>query len=101
MSCEALSQERAGLFMTERTGDFDGSAAVDYTVNCASGFPSLAGETGQPMRRSSKPRLAGLRSDNSGSAKLAVGVHASYIFSGNAGSRHGWNAGPRPGMEHG
>ena len=46
-------------------------------------------------------RLAGLRLENPGSAKFAVGVHASDTISGNAGLRHGLNVGPRPTIERG
>lgn len=43
LSYAALRARRADLIMLRLTGDADGSAAVDYTVNCASGFPSATG----------------------------------------------------------
>lgn len=49
MSYEALSRRRKDLIMLRLTGNFDGSAAVDYTVNCASGFPIATGEDERPV----------------------------------------------------
>jgi 2-methylfumaryl-CoA isomerase len=49
MSYEALSKRRKDLIMMRLTGNFDGSAAVDYTVNCASGFPIATGSDEQPI----------------------------------------------------
>ena len=43
LSYAALRARRADLIMLRLTGNADGSAAVDYTVNCASGFPSATG----------------------------------------------------------
>lgn len=43
MSYEALARHRADLIMMRLIGNFDGSAAMDYTVNCASGFPIVTG----------------------------------------------------------
>ncbi|CAH2604581.1 2-methylfumaryl-CoA isomerase [Rhodovastum atsumiense] len=43
MSYEALRAERPDLIMLELVGNPDGSAAVDYTVNCAVGFPFVTG----------------------------------------------------------
>jgi 2-methylfumaryl-CoA isomerase len=40
---EALRQRRADLIMMNVTGNPDGSPAVDYTVNCAVGFPFITG----------------------------------------------------------
>jgi 2-methylfumaryl-CoA isomerase len=40
MGYPALAAVRSDLIMLRLTGNADGSAAVDYTVNCASGFPS-------------------------------------------------------------
>jgi len=40
---EALSQRRADLIMMNITGNPDGSTAVDYTLNCAVGFPFITG----------------------------------------------------------
>lgn len=49
MGYEALSARRADLIMLRLTGSSDGSGAVDYTVNCASGFPLATGEGGRPV----------------------------------------------------
>jgi len=49
MSYEALAQHRPDLIMLRLTGNHDGSAAVDYTVNCASGFPEATGATSEPV----------------------------------------------------
>jgi 2-methylfumaryl-CoA isomerase len=43
---DALRQRRADLIMMNVTGNPDGSTAVDYTLNCAVGFPFVTG----PMR---------------------------------------------------
>src|SRR6516225_5995549 len=40
---DALRQRRADLIMMNVTGNPDGSTAVDYTVNCAVGFPFITG----------------------------------------------------------
>jgi 2-methylfumaryl-CoA isomerase len=40
---EALRQRRADLILMHVTGNPDGSTAVDYTVNCAVGFPFITG----------------------------------------------------------
>jgi 2-methylfumaryl-CoA isomerase len=40
---EALRQRRDDLIMMNVTGNPDGSSAVDYTVNCALGFPFVTG----------------------------------------------------------
>ncbi|WP_247888908.1 CoA transferase, partial [Azospirillum brasilense] len=49
MGYEALSAKRDDLIMLRLTGNPDGSAAVDYTVNCASGFPMATGRGGEPV----------------------------------------------------
>ena len=49
MSYEALSQDRADLIMMRLVGNFDGSGAMDYTVNCASGFPIATGPNREPV----------------------------------------------------
>ncbi|MBB3266698.1 2-methylfumaryl-CoA isomerase [Azospirillum sp. OGB3] len=49
MGYEALSARRDDLIMLRLTGNPDGSAAVDYTVNCASGFPMATGRGGEPV----------------------------------------------------
>ena len=40
---DALRQRRDDLIMMNVTGNPDGSSAVDYTVNCALGFPFVTG----------------------------------------------------------
>ena len=49
LSYEALRARRADLVMLRLTGNADGGAAVDYTVNCASGFPSATGRDASPV----------------------------------------------------
>jgi len=49
MSYEALARHRPDLIMLRLTGNHDGSAAVDYTVNCASGFPEATGASSEPV----------------------------------------------------
>lgn len=49
MSYEALSRQRADLIMMRLSGNFDGSAAMDYTVNCSSGFPIATGSNTDPV----------------------------------------------------
>ena len=49
MSYEALSKHRPDLIMMRLTGNYDGTGAVDYTVNCASGFPIATGATPEPI----------------------------------------------------
>ncbi|WP_299559337.1 CoA transferase [Enterovirga sp.] len=46
---DTLAQRRPDLIMAELTGNPDGSSAVDYTVNCASGFPTATGATEEPV----------------------------------------------------
>jgi 2-methylfumaryl-CoA isomerase len=41
LSYAALSALRPDLIMVQLSGSPDGSAAVDYTVNCAAGFPGI------------------------------------------------------------
>jgi 2-methylfumaryl-CoA isomerase len=43
LSYAALSQLRPDLIMVQLSGSPDGSNAVDYTVNCAAGFPGITG----------------------------------------------------------
>jgi 2-methylfumaryl-CoA isomerase len=43
---ETLKQRRDDLIMVNITGNFDGTSAVDYTVNCATGLPSMTGPAG-------------------------------------------------------
>ena len=49
LSYDALRARRADLVMLRLTGNANGSAAVDYTVNCASGFPSATGRDASPV----------------------------------------------------
>jgi 2-methylfumaryl-CoA isomerase len=44
-----LKAARNDLIMLRLTGNRDGSAAVDYTVNAASGFPLVTGRGGAPV----------------------------------------------------
>jgi 2-methylfumaryl-CoA isomerase len=46
---ETLQAARADLIMLRLIGNRDGSAAVDYTVNAASGFPLVTGRGGDPV----------------------------------------------------
>ncbi len=43
---DALKKRRDDLIMVNITGNRDGSSAVDYTVNCATGFPMITGPEG-------------------------------------------------------
>ena len=45
----SLKAARADVIMLRLTGNRDGSAAVDYTVNAASGFPRVTGAGGAPV----------------------------------------------------
>ncbi len=49
MSHAALSKARADLIMLRLVGNPDGTGAVDYTVNCAAGFPDATGTGGEPV----------------------------------------------------
>jgi len=49
MSYDALSRTRADLVMMRLVGNTDGGAAIDYTVNCASGFPLATGTGEAPV----------------------------------------------------
>lgn len=49
MSYESLRARRNDLIMVRLLGNPDGSGAVDYTVNCASGFPVATGATDDPV----------------------------------------------------
>lgn len=46
---QSLSAARSDLIMLRLTGNRDGSTAVDYTVNAASGFPLVTGEGPGPV----------------------------------------------------
>ncbi len=43
LSYAALSKLRPDLIMVQLSGSPDGGSAVDYTVNCAAGFPGITG----------------------------------------------------------
>lgn len=49
MDSATLSARRPDLITLRLTGNRDGSAAVDYTVNCASGFPLATGRGEKPV----------------------------------------------------
>jgi 2-methylfumaryl-CoA isomerase len=49
LSYENLSQYREDLVMLRLNGAHDGSPAVDYTVNAASGFPTITGSDEAPV----------------------------------------------------
>lgn len=49
LSHESLSELRPDLISVLLTGSPDGTNAVDYTVNCAAGFPSVTGPGDQPV----------------------------------------------------
>ncbi len=44
-----LAERRPDLISLRLTGNPDGSAAIDYTVNCASGFPIATGRDAAPV----------------------------------------------------
>ena len=46
---EALAAIRPDVIMVQLTGSPDGANAVDYTVNCAAGFPLVTGDGRQPV----------------------------------------------------
>src|SRR5580704_13343956 len=45
----SLQAKRADVIMLRLVGNRDGSAAVDYTVNAASGFPLVTGDGSRPV----------------------------------------------------
>ena len=49
MDYATLAGHRSDLIMLRLTGNTDGGAAIDYTVNCASGFPMATGPGGTPV----------------------------------------------------
>ena len=49
LSYENLVQHREDLVMLRLGGWHDGSPAVDYTVNAASGFPIITGDDDRPV----------------------------------------------------
>jgi 2-methylfumaryl-CoA isomerase len=46
---DALRARRPDLLMVQLTGSSDGTNAVDYTVNCAAGFPLVTGDGRAPV----------------------------------------------------
>jgi len=54
LAYETLKARRADLVMLVITGHYDGSSAVDYTVNCGVGFPFITGpeEMTEPVNHS-------------------------------------------------
>jgi 2-methylfumaryl-CoA isomerase len=49
MGYDVLKQGREDLIVLRLMGNTDGGAAIDYTVNCASGFPLITGQGGEPV----------------------------------------------------
>ena len=49
MSYDSLRAQRSDLIMLRLLGNHDGTGAVDYTVNCASGLPLATGATDEPV----------------------------------------------------
>jgi len=48
MADDQLRARRADLITVAVTGSHDGTTAVDYTVNCAVGYPSITGHSDDP-----------------------------------------------------
>ena len=49
LSYAALRARREDVILLKLLGNADGSAAIDYTVNCASGFPTATGTGAAPV----------------------------------------------------
>ena len=49
MAPEALKKTRPDLISLQVFGNPDGSSALDYTINCASGFPHITGNDPAPL----------------------------------------------------
>src|SRR5690606_12596242 len=49
MEHAALATRRADLISMRLVGSSDGGPAMDYTVNCATGFPLATGRGGEPV----------------------------------------------------
>src|SRR4051812_10344038 len=49
MEYQTLRRSRDDLILARLTGNYDGSTAVDYTVNSASGFPLITGQGTEPV----------------------------------------------------
>src|SRR5579863_10697251 len=48
---DALAAARADVISCTIEGNPDGSTAVDYTVNCATGYPAVTGEGSAPVNQ--------------------------------------------------
>ncbi len=46
---ETLAERRADVISCTIEGNPDGTTAVDYTVNCATGYPAITGPAGAPV----------------------------------------------------
>jgi 2-methylfumaryl-CoA isomerase len=49
LAYEALAAQRPDTIMVQLSGSPDGGNALDYTVNCAAGFPLVTGDGGRPV----------------------------------------------------
>lgn len=49
LAYDTLRARRTDLVMVQLTGNPDGSTALDYTINCASGFPTATGPHEAPV----------------------------------------------------
>ncbi len=49
LSYEKLRAHREDLIYMNLSGDRHGGSAVDYTVNCAMGFPTMTGDNAEPI----------------------------------------------------
>lgn len=49
LAYEALVRERPDVIVVQLTGSPDGRNALDYTVNCAAGFPFVTGDGTRPV----------------------------------------------------
>jgi len=79
LSYEGLRARRGDLIMLALTGNPDGSSAVDYTVNPATGFPAITGD-GQPPVNHVLPAW-----DIAAGLTLAVGLLAAERHRGRTG----------------
>ncbi len=48
LSYEKISEQKPDVVMVAITGSHDGTTAVDYTINCAVGIPSITGHPDDP-----------------------------------------------------
>jgi 2-methylfumaryl-CoA isomerase len=51
LSYDALAAQRADAIMVQLSGSPDGGNALDYTVNCAAGFPLVTGDGHGPVNQ--------------------------------------------------